>query len=394
MMSDRISINSEIWLAGANWLCGYKSRSWERWQSLIFIPPSHPPTFPPRVLNIRLDIKYLKINLLSSLEQAPGRRFGEGGLVWGGVTHWVVLCARGVRQLGTQSWLSLVGAACLSQHPELPCTIPQRGLPLVAPGQLVMSVLKTPEQFSKRLEPVSICPVSAVSPRAAGRLSSAGSWPQLWPAPWGWAGTATCPAQPRLWWRTGEFLVWSGRAGARVVSHAGALGACSAAWFAALDWTGGGMEGELGAGRGQDRASLGLWLLQGKRGAATDPQAWGWGVTNTSFLSVPLDLDTHVYKNKIKQRRNAQFPGLWLFRNDHSMFCCPHGAGSPSLWSHVRAEIVRLEDGNFWIWAALGSISQTHTLTAALPFPQHVLNQLDKWRSCSNGATEKHLQNL
>lgn len=134
------------------------------------------------MLNIRLDIKYLKINLLSSLEQAPGRRFGEGGLVWGGVTHWVALCARGVRRLGTQSWLSLVGAACLSQHPELPCTIPQRGLLLVAPGQLVMSVLKTPEHFSKRLEPVSICPVTAVSPRApraAGRLSSAGSWPQL-----------------------------------------------------------------------------------------------------------------------------------------------------------------------------------------------------------------------
>lgn len=56
----------------------------------------------------------------------------------------------------------------LSSAPQaLLCrAIPRGALLLVAPSQLVMSALKTLTRFSECFEPVSICPVTSVSPPA------------------------------------------------------------------------------------------------------------------------------------------------------------------------------------------------------------------------------------
>lgn len=169
-------------------------------------PLSHPPTFPPRVLKIRLDIKYLKINLLSSLEQAPERRFGEGGLVWGvGIAYGdLTVGSTG----GHQRWLSPVGAWCLSQHPEL-CTLHDSPVSFAARGswpachvgvENCRALLQTLETC---LDLPGNCGVSASSPCTAGTLLS--SWPPLTTS-LGWAGPSTCPGKARVCWRTEELV--------------------------------------------------------------------------------------------------------------------------------------------------------------------------------------------
>lgn len=208
-----------------------------------------------------------------------------------GISPWVALRAGGVRQPGDSGggcpwWVP----GCLSPAPRAlrVNAIPRRGLLPVAPGQLVMSVLKTPERFSKRLEPVSICPVTAVSPRAphAGQDGSAlpGSWPRLTGSlglgraihlPWKAQGVVEARGAVGV-----ATLCWPGQAGARVVSHTGqGSGALSPCLFCSLGCSPGLREVEAwtgcwGGGRGQEGASLGLWLLQSKRGPGICPQAW------------------------------------------------------------------------------------------------------------------------
>lgn len=198
-----------------------------------------------------------------------------------GISPWVAPCAR-----GEQRWLSLVGAwmSVLSTSSPVCYMIPQQGLLLVAPSQLVMSVLKTPEHFSKRLEPVSICPITAVSPRAphAGQDGSAlpGSWPRL-------TGSLGLGRVIHLPWKAQGVVEARGAVGVATLCWPGQAG-CIPHWagqwsspclFCSLGCSPGLGEVEAwtrswGGGRGQEGASLGLWLLQSKRGPVTCPQAW------------------------------------------------------------------------------------------------------------------------
>lgn len=128
----------EIWLANANWLCGYKSRLSVAMTEADFYPSPPPPSHPDS-LNIRLDVKYLKINLLSSLDQALGIDLLKGRACLGwfctrvsrqGLPQrsWLLVCqgcqgcpAAGGRQWRVRRWLSAVGGWDVSpRRPRFP----------------------------------------------------------------------------------------------------------------------------------------------------------------------------------------------------------------------------------------------------------------------------------
>lgn len=74
-------------MASANCLHGYKALLSVAMTEADFIPLPH--RFPPRLLSIRLDVKYLKINLLRSLERAVGTGIKQGGLLWADFCPWI-----------------------------------------------------------------------------------------------------------------------------------------------------------------------------------------------------------------------------------------------------------------------------------------------------------------
>lgn len=360
MMSDRISINSEIRLAGANCLCGYKSRSWERWQSLIFIPPT-PPLSHPECWISDWILNTWKSTYLAAWSRLQGGGLEREGSFRVGISPWGCPAAG-----GHQGCLSLLGA-CPS---TLSSALRDSPASFAAGGSrpachVSVENCRAPLQG---LEPVWICPLPAVPPRCTRRagwlLALLGSWPSLTSS----LGLG-CPIH--LPWKAQAVLGDRGAAGVARPSR------CQAGQIsvpALLPGRSGGSDGELG-----------WWERPGKVCGCCRAR---WDLPLVPRVTAPSgchppDLDTHIYKTKIKQRSNAAFPGTlavleWPF---HALLS--HHVGvplcwSPPWWSHVCASIVRLEIGNFWIWAVLGSISQMHTLTAALPCSQHVLNQLDK----------------
>lgn len=265
-----------------------------------------------------------------------------------------------------------VPGGCLGVCPSTPSsaryTIPQRGLLPVAPSQPVMSVLKTPEHFSKRWEPVSICPVTAVSRRAprARQDGSAqpGSWPQLTTSlGLGWAIHLPWKAQGVVECRGAGGVVtpcWPGQAGGRVDPTLGRVVELSVPVLlpGLQPWPGRsrGMDRELGWWKGSGKGFRGcgccraggdlpLVLRLGDEGSQTSPSSLS-PQGAIYHLLIPMFI-----KTKSPRDQMHHFLQLWLFRNDHSMLG-PHCVGPFPGDPMLLAEIVRLENGNFWIWEA------------------------------------------
>lgn len=147
------------------------------WFLSIPPPPSHPDCWISDWMLNTWKSTYLAAWI--GLSGRDSQRQGLFGVVlYMGILPWrrwllVRLLCWGVRELGNTGGGS--GGGCpqwvagMSFLGTLSSPVPcgsRRALLLVAPGQLVMSVLKTRVCFSKRFEPVLICLVALVSPQA------------------------------------------------------------------------------------------------------------------------------------------------------------------------------------------------------------------------------------
>lgn len=199
------------------------------------------------MLKIRLDIKYLKINLLSSLERAPGRRFGDGGLVRGGVAHGAVAGAVGQpgdTGGGCPRWVP----GCLSRRPQLLRLLGDSPARFAAGGSRPachVSVENCRALLQTCLDPPGIRGVSAGSTRTA--------WAR--PGSWGPGRAVPCPAEPRC----GAVATpcWPGRAVPGLYPWLGRAAELSVPVVlpGLQPWPGrrGGVDGELGWWKGSGR---------------------------------------------------------------------------------------------------------------------------------------------